>query len=245
MRLRIFLFCTASIIGTAASAAEQCGELGNAFGPFDYRNEKGNLPIVEGAHFDANVERLVRGKTGALGGDIDYVLRAYPNHHRALVSMENLSNRLKMDQPPQASYTISCYYDRAIRFRPDDGVVRALYANFLARRGKPTEAIKQLEAAEKSLGPSANLHYNMGLIYTDLKQYDKALEHAHQAYQLGFNLPGLKAKLQRAGQWREPAPLGAAKTQKPAAGSSQAEARAGAPSQADGATANTEATSNP
>ena len=245
MFLRTVFFCAACIIGTTANSAEQCGDLQTGFGPFDYRYDKGNLPVVENSHFDANVERLVRGKSAALGGDIDYTLRAYPNHHRALVAMEKLATRLKNDQPPQANYTITCYYERALRWRPDDGVVRVLYANFLARRGKPAEAIKHMEAAEKSLGPSANLHYNMGLVYADLKQYDKALEHAHHAYQLGFNLPGLKTKLQKAGQWREPAQVEGAKAPRPATEKQKADARTSGETQAENATANTEATPKP
>jgi tetratricopeptide (TPR) repeat protein len=245
MRLSTVLFCAACVIGTVANAAEQCGDIGNAFGPFDYRYDKGNLAVVESRHFDRNVENLVRGMSAYLGGDIDYTLRAFPNHHRALLAMEKLAARTKSEQPPQANYTISCYYDRAVRFRPDDGVVRMLYANFLARRGKPDEAIKQMEAAEKSVGPSANMHYNMGLIYADLKQYDKALEHAHRAYQLGFNLPGLKAKLQRAGQWRDPPPVESANAQKAAPGQTKAQANPNADSQADSAAATTEATPKP
>src|SRR5690242_20568976 len=174
MRVGTMLFCAACMLASYANAAEQqCGDLANAFGPFDYRYDKGNLPIVENNHFTPEVESLVRGKTGALGGDIDYTLRAYPNHTRALLAMERLTARLRVDKPPQANYTIDCYYERAVRFRPDDGVVRMLYANYLARKGRPAEAIKHMEAAENSLGPNANLHYNMGLVYADLKQYDK------------------------------------------------------------------------
>lgn len=244
MRVGMVLFCAACIIGSTADAAEQqCGELGNAYGPFDYRYNKTQLPVVETHHFDAGTEKLVRGKTGALGADIDYTLRAFPNHPRALLAMEKLAVRTKSEKPPHANYTIDCYYQRAVRFKPDDGVIRMLYANFLARRGNPAEAIQQLEAAEKVVGTSANLHYNMGLIYADLKQYDKALQHAHQAYQLGFNLPGLKAKLERAGQWREPPAVERAKGPAPANASSQVEPRTGE-SQAESDTANT-ATSKP
>jgi tetratricopeptide (TPR) repeat protein len=246
MRLAVLsLFAACALVSSANAAEQQCGELANAFGPFDYRSDKNRLPIVESYHFDAGTEKLVRGKSGALGADIDYTLRAFPNHPRALMAMQRLAERSKTDKPPHANYTINCYYERAVRFRPDDGVVRMLYANFLARRGAADEAIKHLEAAEKALGASANLHYNMGLVYADLKQYDKALAHAHQAYQLGFNLPGLKAKLQRAGQWREPAGVESAKRQTPASTPSQVESRSPGDSSAESATANTSTTAKP
>src|SRR5882672_10328606 len=64
-----------------------CGALPNAYGPFDYRIEHDKLAIVEAYHFTSQVELLIRGQSGALGADLDYTLRAAPNHHRALVAM--------------------------------------------------------------------------------------------------------------------------------------------------------------
>ena len=51
---------------------------------------------------------------------------------------------------------------------------------------------------------NSNLYYNMGLIYLDLKEYEKALNYAHQAYRLGFPLPGLRDRLRKAQKWRDP-----------------------------------------
>lgn len=68
-------------------AAPACGSLENAYGPFDYTNPddfKNKLPLVEIAHFTPKVEGLMGGKSGYLWGDLDYTLRAFPNHHRAL-----------------------------------------------------------------------------------------------------------------------------------------------------------------
>ena len=83
-------------------------------------------------------------------------------------------------------------------------MVKVVYGNYLIKRGKPQEAVGQLEAALAQAGDNANVHYNLGLAYVDLKRYDKALNSAHAAYRLGFPLPGLKNKLQRVGAWREP-----------------------------------------
>jgi tetratricopeptide (TPR) repeat protein len=245
MRLGLVLLCAFSTAGCGAHAAEQCGDLSNGYGPYDYRRDKARLPIVEVNHFDANVENLIRGKNAMLGGDIDYTLRAFPNHHRALLAMERLAARVKNDRPHQANYTITCYYERAVRFRPDDGVVRMLYANFLAKRGNPEAAIKHMEAAEKSLQPNANLYYNMGLVYTDLKQYDRALENAHKAYQLGFTLPGLKNKLQQAGKWREPSVGAAGTVEAPASQAVKAVPKAAAESKAEATAAADEPAQKP
>jgi hypothetical protein len=40
----------------------------------------------------------------------------------------------------------------------------------------------------------------------DFGEPDRALEHAHRAYALGYPLPGLRNRLKRAGAWREPEP---------------------------------------
>ena len=93
---------------------------------------------------------------------------------------------------------------RAETFRPDDAMVKVIYGLFLMQAGRAKDAIAKLEAARDLDTQNANVHYNLGLAYADLKQYDKALESAHRAYGAGFPLPGLKNKLKRAGKWREP-----------------------------------------
>jgi tetratricopeptide (TPR) repeat protein len=184
-----------------AHAFEECGELGNSYGPYDYRTSRDKLAIVEGAHFTQDVEALRSGNTGQIGGDIDYTLRASPNHPRALIAMANLGRKLNTDQPPGAKYPIACYFDRAIRFADDDAMVRLVYGTYLARIGKQTEAVNQLEVAQKLDEGNANIHYNLGLIYLDLKDYAKAREQAQRAYELGFALTGLRKRLEAAGQW--------------------------------------------
>lgn len=188
-----------------------CGSLNNSFGPFDYRyrssvrTELGDAhKMVEGAHFTADVEQLIRGKSTALpGGDIDYTLRAFPNHHRALLSMSRLALRAKSDQPPDMRYTATCWFERAMRFAPDDGMVKVLYGQHLLKVGKQREAIEQLEAAEKLTEGSANVHYNLGLAFTEVKRFEDARRHARKAYALGFPLPGLRDRLKRLGQWKD------------------------------------------
>ena len=220
MRAALVLSCVMLAWVCAVQAADPCGELENGYGPYDYRTDKAKLTVVEVNHFTVKVENLQCCLNGPLEADLDYTLRAFPNHHRALLAMERLATNMRTERPPRANYTVGCYYERAVRFRPDDGTVRMLFAAYLAKKGNATEAIKHMEYIEKTAGPSANLDYNMGLVYADLKQYDKALEHAHRAYQLGFNLPGLRNKLERAGKWRDPPPAVAKAAQGATAGTS-------------------------
>jgi len=201
------IVAVALLLATFTSAAadfEDCGDLANAYGPFDYRTSKDKLLIVDGTRFTRDVEALRRGNTGPLGADIDYTLRASPNHHRALIAMANLGRNLNTEQPQGAKYTVACYFDRAIRFAGDDGVVRLIYGTYLSRAGKLQDARQQLELGLTLEPANANIHYNLGLLYFDLKDYPKARLHAQRAYELGFQLPGLKRKLEEARQWEAP-----------------------------------------
>ena len=181
-----------------------CGELSNAYGPYDYRSDRDKLPIVESAHFTPEVEALIRGLTGLLGGDIDYTLRAFPNHHRALLTMMRLGDRMKSIQPAGAKYTIDCYFQRAVRFKPDDTTARMLFASYLNKNGRTAEANQQMEQTLALAGDNSFTHYNAGLVFMDLKNYDKALKQAHTAYALGFTRPELREALKKVGKWVEP-----------------------------------------
>jgi tetratricopeptide (TPR) repeat protein len=187
----------------AIAEFNDCGDLKNAYGPYDYRTDKNKLGVVEQYHFTPKVEALKSGEHSYLGDDLDYVLRAFPNHPRALMAMARLAERDHSRQPQGAGYTVECYFKRAIRFRPEDATARMVYGSFLARQKKYPEAIEQLKAAEQSSDENANLHYNLGLVYFEVGKFDSALQHAHRAYQLGFELPGLRNKLKRAGKWKE------------------------------------------
>ncbi len=182
-----------------------CGSLQNNYGPIDYRSATpSDKRLVEFAHFTPAVEQLKAGKSSYLADDLSYTLRVFPNHPRALWSMTKLAMREKTEKPAHSQYSVHCWFDRAIRFRPEDPNVRMIYGVYLINKGKSREAVEHLEIAASYEKDNANLNYNIGLAYFDLKQYDQSLDFAHRAYSLGFPLPGLKNKLVRAGKWREP-----------------------------------------
>lgn len=205
MRRALFVSLIFLAGNTAYAQHEECGALANHYGPWDYRTApKDSLRIVEGAHFTRDVETLRRGSTSQkIGADISYTLRVFPNHHRALVAMAKLARREGKPTPAGSQYSIQCWFDRAIRYQPNDPQVRVIYAIELLRDKKQDDAIKQLEIAREFAGDSANIHYNLGLAHFDLRDYDRSREHAKKAYSLGFPLPGLRDKLQKAGQWHD------------------------------------------
>ncbi len=194
-----------------------CGPLTNAFGPWEYRadhfvplpgdqmSHAGKLALVEGAHFTPEVQSLVRGHSASIGGDLDYTLRAFPNNARALLAMMRYGERLKAAQVPGARYSVECYFVRATVFKPDDVVVRMLFATFLDKQNRRSEALTQLAAAREWAGDDPLAHYNLGLLYFQFGDADKALDEAHKALALGLPRTELKDKLAAAGKWVEPA----------------------------------------
>jgi len=188
-----------------ARADDACGQVKRFESGGDYANpdDRQNLIVVERFHFTANVERLVRGESGSLGADLDYTLQHFPNHARALASMARLGLRDKTAQPQGAKFSIACYFERAIRFRPDDAQVRSTFGAYLLALGQDDHALEQLQEAARLAPQNATAHYNLGLLYLKRHDYPHAREAARQAYRLGFPLPGLKNQLQSAGQWQD------------------------------------------
>ena len=209
----LLLLLSTAGLGTPVLAQVQpannssCGTLFSSgqYGPYDFRTDKDKLPIVLGAHFTPEVELLIRGKSsGTPGGDIDYTLRAIPNHPNALIAMMRLAEKEKTPQPRGSRYTVECWFDRALQFRPDDNVARMIYATFLIKNGSMPQAVDQLDRVTATAGDNAFTHYNAGLIYFNIKDFDKALSQAHKALALGLPRTELADQLKTAGKWTEP-----------------------------------------
>ena len=199
---------TAALIANAGwsyAAVSVCGPLDNQYGPFDYVTQKSRLGVVEQYHFTPSVEALTGGSSShQVGEDIDYTLRAFPNHHRALMALVRLGERKHSAQPVGLTYSVECYFERALRFRPMDSTVRMIYARYLFQDQRRSLASKQLEAAASTAGDNAFAHYNIGLLYLEQENFALALAHAHKAYSLGFLQSALRERLQLRGKWKEP-----------------------------------------
>jgi hypothetical protein len=215
----ILLFATAPVF--AQVNANYCGPIaGNHYGPYDYRSDhfvaapgdqesySHKRILVDGAHFTPRVENLIGAQSGGRsappGADIDYTLRAFPNHHRALMSVMRYGEKTKSDKPAGLSMVVECYFERAARFKPNDTIVKMLYATYLIKSKRAPEAAQQLELATSLAKDNGFTHYNIGLVYFDMKNYGKALIQAHQAMGLGFERTELRDLLKGANQWQEP-----------------------------------------
>ncbi|PZP29679.1 MAG: hypothetical protein DI603_16595 [Roseateles depolymerans] len=207
-----------------AQAKNRCGVLAmpNMYGPFDYRSANaGRRDLVESKHFDDGVAALTRRLTGPFGGDIGYTLMVFPNHPHALLTMERLVEVEKQNPPEDSKYTIECWYERALRYAPDDHIPRLLYANFLIKKQKLGEAREQLDYVAKNTEDNPFAQFNTGMLYMDIKDYDKALTMAHHVIALGIDRPDLRDRLVAAGRWVDP-PAGAASAPEAAASAAPA-----------------------
>lgn len=203
------LFCSASADANPGQRAPWIGNdlrgllcqgKAQGYGPFDYISPDGkkHLAIVETYHFTNKVETLKSGESGYIEGDLDYTLRAFPNHHRALNAMmryqEQKQKKLQSDIPQ-----MECYLQRATHFAPHDPIPFMLYGIYLHKHGHLQQAFDQYRQAEKIQPNHPELLYNLGLLLIDLKQPDRAREYARKAYSAGHPLIGLKNKLKQLG----------------------------------------------
>lgn len=204
----IALFALATYSRFAAPQAialqQDCGDVWAVSpGPFDYTNpadhtDRARIPIVEQFHFTQDVESLKRGVSNAHPlPDIDFTLRHVPNHHRAL----NAAMRFELEHggtPPQYR-SVECWFERALRFKPDDGMVWLLYGNFWAKKKRWEQAVEYYRRAAELMPDNPEVDYNLGLVYLQLQNYSRALEHAKAAYAAGYPLQGLRKRLAEKG----------------------------------------------
>jgi len=181
------------------------------YGPFDYTNPehvRTYLSIVEVYHFNSDVESLRATMSGgSIGSHLAYVIRSFPNHHRALISVTKLWAR--NDSPARPPYGLTLdqtpdfFYTRAIEFNPSDGTVRLLYGIFLLDTGRKDDAIMLFDEAAELAPDTADINYNLGLMYLRVNERKKADFHASKAYEQGHPLPGLRNKMISTGIWSE------------------------------------------
>ena len=186
-----------------------CRGRAQGVGPLDYnaprdRNSK-LFDMVVGAHFNSKVENLVSGakRGNGLLTDLDYTIRAVPNHSKALYSLiryqlddKNL-HQFKYDNLPH----VECYLQRAIYFVPKDYTPRMLYGIYLQKRGNLEQALSHYRDAEKINPYQRTLQYNMGLLLFKMDRMEESLVYAKRAYALKAPFPGLKRMLTKAGVW--------------------------------------------
>lgn len=188
-----------------ASAKTYCGTLTGR--EYDYRvGPEYMLDLVNDRHFTEDVEQGVRGSSGQLGDDLEYTLRVFPNHQRALSTLLRIAQRYPAGVVPGAKLPTECFFERAVRVFPNDATAWLMYARYAYMFGRDAQAVSMLEKALELSPDDPTINYNLGLAYARQEKYAQALPYAQKAYALQFPLPGLKQMLVKAGKWVEPPP---------------------------------------
>lgn len=205
------------------------------FGPYNYyKPPKGALQLVESAHMRAVIARdRHRGNWCAYYGNLDYTLRAFPNHPEALVLMaeyldvrspcsnNNALPSSKGKSPLELAAAIESgawrertadyYFQKAIAYKPKDSPksivnnpeTHVLYGKYLYAHKRPEEALTQFKDTIKHDPRSAEAHYYLGLILFEKNDTEAAKQHFQTGYKIGQPPIELKQKLISIGQWRE------------------------------------------
>lgn len=186
----------------------RCDGGGQGFGPFDYtkRNsiDPGSLIIVETNHFTPNVENLIKGQSSDLDGDLNYTLRAWPNHHRALLSVIRYQLKISLKLTPNALKTPpECYLQRAIKFSPEDAASYSLFGYYLSKLKEFDIAKKYYDKAMAIEPENAKIAYSYSLMLIDMKHYEEAAKLAKIAYRQKNTPKTLKLMLEKIGAWQE------------------------------------------
>ncbi len=220
LRVALWLATLMACVSSPAMADDACGSLATHYGPWDYRTDRTKLPIVEQHHFTPQVEMMLRGESNAyFEGDLIYTLNAFPNHHRALAVLVKLAERTHSRKPGRMDRSIDCYFDRALRWRPDDLIVRMLNADFLITAGSPDDAARQLAFVVQNAGDNPLTYHNAGLLYLKLGRMEEAAAQARKARELGYPRTELIDQLRAKGAWPEEGDAGSGAAAAPAAAS--------------------------
>jgi len=198
-----------SLNGKVCSGGKQ------GYGPFDYSKRSSlpryNLFIVEVAHFTPKVERLLEGESSSIEGDLNYTLRAWPNHHKALLSFTrfqlSINNNLIKDNPKtkrkENSLTTppECYFQRAIKFSPNDATVYSLYAYYLKKIGHLKKSSLLYEKALSLQEHNIKIKYSYALLLIKLKKFKEANTLAKEIYSNKKAPKGLMKILKKNKHW--------------------------------------------
>ena len=183
-------------------ASNPCKGGAQGFGPFDYLNRAAfteELFLVESAHFTVEVEQLLGGTSGALVADLDYTLRAWPNHHRALNAMIRYQSRLDSAAlralGRRGIPAAECYLQRALSFSPKDDMVYMLSGLQAHRLGMREQAFAAYERSVQLAPGNIQAKYNFALLLLEMGERARAVALASEVYAAGFPLQGLKKKL--------------------------------------------------
>ncbi|NDP41166.1 MAG: tetratricopeptide repeat protein [Aromatoleum sp.] len=155
------------------------------------------LGNVDKYHLEGCSRGTVTRQYESAVGDCAFILRYFPNHPKALLSLAD--NCLAWKNP---RCNPDPFFEQAVAVNPKAAGTYVAKGIYLERAQRVDEAVASLEQAIVLDPDSMNAHYNLGLAYMDAKKYERANEHAQRAYALGAPVPGLRERLKKVGYWK-------------------------------------------
>ena len=151
-------------------------------------------------HYCAGIHEENRGKLGKAKYEYSFTFARMPVEHYlyTTIGLKIANVHYEMGEEEQAFE----YVNNVIQLRPNYYGGYALKGIFLNKKKAYKQVIETLELGNTmTKGESAELNYHLGLAYLKVKDYEKSKKYALQAYNLGYQLPGLKHKLTEVGAW--------------------------------------------
>jgi hypothetical protein len=200
------------------------------FGPFDYYTTMAaNVSVVERVHMGFIITEAKKSQNHCyLWHNLDYTLRALPNHPQALQEMatyleygmachesvkmeydayrtvrEIMEGRWQMNDAEDYFRVALNFRTRDTRVLPRHAETHVLYADWLRKKGRRDDAMKQYDMAHKLKPEFANTYYGLGMLYLDMMDLPKAVENARKAYSLGKPPAELRDRLITANAWQD------------------------------------------
>jgi len=198
----------ASIAGTSkdedldiVGISAVCGARSSGFGPpLDYRTAEFIGSTTDAQHTEIALEELRKPSPdgSVVLHNLNWALARSPNHYVALGGIVDWERSKR----PMAGYpSTKCYLFWARQFVPDDLNTWLITGNYYYKKNDFRRARAWYQDALTKQPDSAEAHYALGLVLFEEGDFDDAMNHARQAYALGYPLPGLRRKLERVGQW--------------------------------------------
>ncbi|MCV2886031.1 tetratricopeptide repeat protein [Aestuariibacter sp. AA17] len=165
-----------------------------------WRDKVGNEAWYALHHYCAGIHEESRGKLQQAKYEYFFTYARMPREHYlyGLIGVRLANVFYKMGNVEEAHKMASSTISTHPRYSGGYVIKGILFS----RQGEYQKVIDILEEGMKNVSPkSSEMSYHLGLAYLELNKLDKAKEYAIQAYEMGYNLPGLKQRLIEAGAW--------------------------------------------
>jgi predicted Zn-dependent protease len=139
------------------------------------------LRIVERYHMgDVILHSLATGDYRAALNDLDYTLHKFPNHPKALLTLNMVAELLDDESIPIP------YYEHALELYPRYALTQYQYGTYLLKIGQTAPAVRRLERATELDPDFAEAHGELARAYAAAGDAERSRQAADVARSLGY-----------------------------------------------------------